>query len=142
MPNLADAILVLFPNSTPRIDWNVVQDNAGTRIAFWNAALGTQPTQAQTDAVTQGQVDAFRAGVIRGQAVNTFLNDHSNGAVVLRGLTLALVDQLNVIAGQLQALRDAVRVVAPSIPAVTYTQITPAQAATAVQNKINSGTVD
>lgn len=62
MVAIADAIKVLFPNATPRNDWDVVQDGSGVQtISKWNVALlGAQPSDAALAAVTQAQVDAAK----------------------------------------------------------------------------------
>lgn len=93
-------------------------------------------TQAQKDAA-QAVINAFdwtapadaawQLTQDRANAIAIFLADTSPSAKVLRGAILALVDQLNVIRAALP---------------VPLAAITVAQAKTAIQNKINGGTVD
>ena len=56
MVNLADAIMVLFPQSKPQIDWVVADSGNGPEITRWS--LGdAQPTPEQLAAVTQDNID-------------------------------------------------------------------------------------
>jgi len=65
---MVDAILVLFPNAVPGVDFTVSSRDGVVAITRWNPALGTQPTQAQLDAVTQAQVDASKLAKLRAAA--------------------------------------------------------------------------
>ena len=47
--NIAITLQHLFPDSTPRVDWLVVDDGSGPVIAEWNLPE-TQPTQTQLNA--------------------------------------------------------------------------------------------
>jgi hypothetical protein len=58
MVSLSQKLLYLHPDSIPMVDWVVRDDGAGEFIAFWNNALGPQPTQAELDAITEAQVIA------------------------------------------------------------------------------------
>jgi hypothetical protein len=57
--NLADAIMVLFPQSKPQIDWVVTDNGSGPQVTLWSLSE-TQPTAEQLAAVTTEQVDRLR----------------------------------------------------------------------------------
>ena len=59
MVNLSDALMVLFPQSRPQIDWVVTDDGSGPQITRWSLSE-TQPTAEQLAAVTTEQVDRLR----------------------------------------------------------------------------------
>lgn len=56
MVTTPEAINALFPSAVSFKDYRVMD----AAIIYWNPALGSQPTQAQLDAVTQAQVDAAK----------------------------------------------------------------------------------
>lgn len=59
MVNLADAIMVLYPQSRPLIDWCVTEDGSGPAITRWSLSV-PQPTPEQIAAVTADQVERLR----------------------------------------------------------------------------------
>lgn len=59
MVNLSDALMVLFPESQPQIDWVVTDDGSGPQITRWSLS-DAQPTPGQIAAVTADQVDRLR----------------------------------------------------------------------------------
>lgn len=60
MATVSEALIVLFPNATPDQDYIVRDDGSGPFIAYWDPALGVEPTPAEMDAVTPAQVTATR----------------------------------------------------------------------------------
>lgn len=103
---------------TVRIDFSASATQGQKDAA--NAAVAAFDWSAAADVAWQLQKD-------RADAIAIFLADTSPSAKVLRGAILALIDQLNIIRAALPAPLGA---------------ITVAQAKTAIQNKINGGTVD
>ena len=62
--NIAITLQHLFPDSTPRVDWLVVDDGGGQRIAEWN--LGDpQPTSEQLSAAWSAANSANEWGLVR-----------------------------------------------------------------------------
>lgn len=90
-----DALNVLYPDAVDR-SWRLYGEFGNESIEYWNPALGTQPTQAQLDAVTQTQVDAAKLTKLRTAAKQIHLaNEAENRA--LRATVKVLVDELNIL---------------------------------------------
>lgn len=94
MVTLADAIQVLFPNSVSLTDWVVADDGSGPKIIYWNAGLGSQPTQEQLNAVTDAQVTAWKRAKARSIAKVVI---DGLGGYESRGLVSLLIDEINVL---------------------------------------------
>ena len=62
--NIAITLQHLFPDSTPRVDWLVVDDGSGPVIAEWNLPE-TQPTQTQLNAAWSAANSANEWGLVR-----------------------------------------------------------------------------
>jgi len=87
--NLADAIMVLFPQSKPQIDWVVTDSGNGPQITSWKMQE-QQPTSEQIAAVTEDQVDRLR---------NPALTiSRRQGRLML--LQMSLLDQVDALVSQ------------------------------------------
>jgi len=129
-----DGVSVLDPVAhVARIDYQPGATTAQRAAAA--AALAAFDWSAAADTAWQLTQD-------RSTALTHFLTDTSASAKVLRAVALVLLDRVNAIESELQTLRNAVRVVAPTVPAVTYPQFTAADVKAAVQAKINGGAAD
>ena len=62
--NIAITLQHLFPDSTPRVDWLVVDDGSGPVIAEWNLP-DTQPTQTQLNAAWSAANSSNEWGFVR-----------------------------------------------------------------------------
>ena len=62
--NIAITLQHLFPDSTPRVDWLVVDDGSGQRISEWNLA-DPQPTHEQLNAVWAAANSANEWSLVR-----------------------------------------------------------------------------
>lgn len=92
----AEVIKHLFPASVPLRDWVVSNDGTGDKITYWKAAIGTQPTQAQIDAVTDQQIaDAKVAAVNAAEPDLTTLRDSATQAVIDINTFLAISSPTN-----------------------------------------------
>ncbi len=89
MVNLADAIMVLYPQSKPMIDWVVTDSGNGPQITSWKMQE-QQPTSEQIAAVTEDQVDRLR---------NPALTiSRRQGRLML--LQMSLLDQVDALVSQ------------------------------------------
>ena len=62
--NIAITLQHLFPNSTPRVDWSVVDDGDGQFIAEWNLP-DAQPIPEQLNAAWPAANSAHEWGQVR-----------------------------------------------------------------------------
>ena len=62
--NIAITLQHLFPDSTPRVDWSVVDDGDGQVIAEWNLP-GARPTTEQLNAAWTDANSAHEWGLVR-----------------------------------------------------------------------------
>ena len=62
--NIAITLQHLFPDSTPRVDWLVVDDGSGQRIAEWNLA-DPQPTPEQLNTAWPDANSSNEWGLVR-----------------------------------------------------------------------------
>ena len=62
--NIAITLQHLFPDSTPRVDWLVVDDGSGQRIAEWNLA-DPQPTSEQLNVAWSAVNSSNEWGLVR-----------------------------------------------------------------------------
>jgi len=152
MVTLAEAITVLYPSAQPLTDYRVQEDGTGAVLTAWNtAALGAQPSQATLDAVTQAQVDAALTALLRTQAKALYdlLTTHTGEAKVVRALVAVLLDEINTLRGWLASFKTEVAAAASLADLKTRVATlpptpdrTPAQAKTAITQKIDGGSVD
>ena len=64
--NIAITLQHLFPDSTPRVDWLVVDDGSGPVLAEWNLP-DTQPTQTQLNAAWSAANSEHEWNIVRGK---------------------------------------------------------------------------
>jgi len=64
--NIAITLQHLFPDSLDRVDWSVVDDGDGQRIAEWNLP-DTQPTSEQLNAAWSAANSAHEWNIVRGK---------------------------------------------------------------------------
>ena len=62
--NIAITLQHLFPDSVPRVDWLVVDDGSGQRIAEWNLP-DAQPTNEQLNTAWTDANSAHEWGLVR-----------------------------------------------------------------------------
>lgn len=93
-------------------------------ITYWDNSIGTQPTQAQLDAVTQANIDSATLTAKRGEATS-IKDDTTVDGIKWRAIALILLDEINT----LRALHG--------LSARTISQFK-----TAYANKISGGTAD
>ena len=62
--NIAITLQHLFPDSTPRVDWSVVDDGDGQVIAEWNLP-DAQPTNEQLNTAWADANSAHEWGLVR-----------------------------------------------------------------------------
>lgn len=124
-----------IPNDAGNKDWQAFQSWIGQGNTAQAADL--PPSTAQ---VTADQ---------RTAAVDSFLNDSQPVSKIERAIILTIIDELNVIRQWMESLKAAngtagtyaaLKTGINGLPAMP--DRTPAQAKTAVQNKINAGTAD
>lgn len=96
MVTLAQAIEYLFPNAKPLVDYTVEDKGEGPYIKQWNAAIGTQPTQAQLDAVTQAMIDtSLQQRLYTAAKALTAANDMRSKQQ--KAVVLVLRDEINIL---------------------------------------------
>jgi hypothetical protein len=144
MAGISDALRALFPNAESGTDYRVENPGTGDRIAFWNSAIGTQPTQQQLEAVTQGAADtaALQVSYARAKALLTADDPISKKE---KAVLLVILDEFNAHATKINAVLTAfdqttyaaARTAAQAI--TDYPQRTAAQIKTSVANKIDAG---
>lgn len=151
MVSLARKLEYLFPSANRFTDWSVRNDGDGEVIAYFNLALGAQPSQATLDAITEQQVldalatklaqaakAAATAGIDKGSLI-----DGSDFQRLCVGIVLSAMDALNTERQWITDFKAAVaastslanlqtRVAAIAAPA----QITQSAIVTAVKAKI------
>lgn len=144
MVSTSEAILSLFPLSTPRKDWVVFNGE----INYWNPALGIQPTEQELAAVTKEQVDAAKATRYR-NAAKAILDAQEEQAALVRALALATMDAVNTLRTWTRNLKT--EIAASTSLADFKTRVatlstlndgTLAQLKNAIKSHIDSGTVD
>ena len=148
MAAIYDAIVYLYPNSIPQDDWQIAQEGQDIVIVKWNPALGSQPTQAQLDAVTQSQIDAAKAAKYRNAAKATLAAVKAESAT-LRAFMLLMLDELNAHTAKINSILTAVDNAATfatlktailaiaDLPTRTANQLR-----TAINNKLDAGDGD
>ena len=103
---VAQKLQYLYPNSLPLVDWRVQDNGAGAFIAYWNPALGAQPTQAQLDAITEAElVSTFNAREDAKEPLLADLKAQAQAAIDANVTYLAIASPSNAqVAAQVRAL--------------------------------------
>jgi len=137
----------LIQTAQSGIDYRVEDDGTGPVLKSWSHA-SPQPTQAQLDAVTDAQVAAFRAGVLRATA-KTELSTVKAEAAFLRAVLLVVLDEFNTHTAKTNAILTAIdtstnyATLKTNIGAIADLPVrTGTQLRTAVDNKIDTGDAD
>lgn len=92
----AEAIMVLRPLARPLVDFEV----RNGVISKWNVAvLGSQPTEAELDAITQAQVDSARQAKYRADAVSKCNTTEELGKII-RALCGLIANEFNILREQ------------------------------------------
>jgi len=129
MVTTSEALAVLYPTAAYPNDYTVSTEG----IIRWNTALGTQPTQAQLDAVTQAQVDAAKLAKLH-EAAKLFHDGLQAENRALRATVKILVDELNILRQWMTDMKAATAAstnyatlksgiaTLPNTPQRTYTQ--------------------
>jgi len=145
MVTTSEAIEVLYPLAISNIDF--VCEVSG--IIKWDSAkLGTQPTQAQLDAVTRAQVDAAKALKYRTEAKSALSAAKADSAT-LRALLLIILDEFNLHTAKTNSILTAIdnattlATLKTAVAAITDLPTrTAQQLRNAIQNKIDAGDAD
>ncbi len=145
---VAQKIAYLFPNAVPLKDYEVRDNGSGAFIYYWNPAVGTQPTQQQLDAVTQGMLDTatLTSSYTRAKALLVADDDISKKD---KAVLLVILDELNLHADKINSILTAIDGAATlaamktAIAAIAdYPTRTVGQLRTSVQNKIDAGSAN
>lgn len=103
-PQLAEAIMVLFPNAVPRVDFTVKNDGTGPVIAMWNLP-SNPPTEAEIAAAV-AQIPAAQLAAKRADAKSLLDTDTKTGRQQ-RALIALLVSELNLLRAWIESFKAA-----------------------------------
>ena len=110
---------------------------AGQPVRYWIIDPPGSDTIRLATAGEQAAIDAARAAASDAANKETQKNNYDLERI-LQGMVLALIDEVNLLRQQFNTTTGQVNAIAPTVTATAFTDRTPAQARTAIRNKVDS----